>query len=124
MVLLPTRPIWFGRSRYKSLYPQQPTQKSSVAVPQMKEALSSSFWNQEVASTRSIDASICQVPAEPFPFSTQLVSGLNRSQQLLLFQRLFSGNLKFDLLRLCVISRPAYTCCLLPYSSFYTVLLC
>lgn len=56
----------------------------------MKEILGAQFWNQEVESTKSLEAIVRALPSEPPPLGSQQSSKLSRSQQLLLFQRLFA----------------------------------
>lgn len=54
----------------------------------MKSVLPSQFWNGEVSSARSLDAVAHALPTEPPPLGFVCGTGLSRSQQVLLLQRL------------------------------------
>ncbi|EFJ16013.1 hypothetical protein SELMODRAFT_117300 [Selaginella moellendorffii] len=51
-------------------------------------SLASQFWNEEVESTRSLEACVRSLPREPPPLAMVRGSKISRSQQLLLLQRL------------------------------------
>eukprot|EP00897_Mesotaenium_endlicherianum_P009851 jgi/Mesen1/8895/ME000535S08204 len=53
----------------------------------MKHILASQFWNQEVESTRSLEAVARTLPSEPPPLGITQGSRISRAQQLLLLQR-------------------------------------
>ena len=54
----------------------------------VKSAISSQFWEQQVHSTRSIDGVVWALPCEPPALNLVGSSGLSRTQQLLAVQAL------------------------------------
>jgi hypothetical protein len=54
----------------------------------MKPIFAAQFWNEEVSSSRSLDAVSHSLPREPPPLGMVAGSHLSRSQQLLLVQRM------------------------------------
>eukprot|EP00246_Nothoceros_aenigmaticus_P016244 TRINITY_DN7238_c0_g2_i1.p1 TRINITY_DN7238_c0_g2~~TRINITY_DN7238_c0_g2_i1.p1 ORF type:complete len:150 (+),score=2.69 TRINITY_DN7238_c0_g2_i1:26-451(+) len=53
----------------------------------LRAVLSAKFWNEEVESTRSLEAVVKSLPSQPPPLGLLRASKLSRSQQLLLLQQ-------------------------------------
>lgn len=55
---------------------------------EVRNAISSQFWEQPIQSTKSIDGLARHLPGEPTPLSQTACSGLSRHQQLIVYQSL------------------------------------
>lgn len=53
----------------------------------LRSVLAAKFWNEEVESTRSLEAVVQTLPHEPPPPGLLRASKISRSQQLLLLQQ-------------------------------------
>lgn len=75
--------IHIHRQSVMPVIPEKLTSRQEV-----RNAISSQFWEQPIQSTKSIDGLARHLPGEPTPLCQTACSGLSRHQQLIVYQSL------------------------------------